>query len=48
MQYAIAAGGSAGLDKLWDILGEEAGLTLAQVGKTNFAQLNEVVANELE
>ena len=32
--YAIAAGGEAGLRTLWDVLMEEASLTLAQIGKT--------------
>ncbi|MEE4187351.1 MAG: alpha-hydroxy acid oxidase [Roseobacter sp.] len=32
MQFAIAAGGAAGLDKLWSLLAEETGLTLAQIG----------------
>ncbi|MEP2642292.1 alpha-hydroxy acid oxidase [Roseobacter sp.] len=32
MQFAIAAGGEPGLHRLWDLLTQEVGLTLAQMG----------------
>ncbi|MFK7743623.1 MAG: alpha-hydroxy acid oxidase [Roseobacter sp.] len=34
MQFAIAAGGRAGLDQFWSLLADEASLTLAQMGRT--------------
>ena len=34
MQFAIAAGGREGLARFWDLLAEEASLTLAQMGLT--------------
>ena len=34
MQFAIAAGGADGLAKFWQLLTEETGLTLAQMGRT--------------
>ena len=33
MQFAIAAGGREGLDRYWQLLSEEVGLTLAQIGR---------------
>lgn len=33
--FAIAAGGEGGLRDLWDVLSEEASLTLAQIGQTS-------------
>ena len=35
MQFAIAAGGREGLDRFWDLIAEEASLTLAQIGRTS-------------
>lgn len=35
MQLAIAAGGRDGLAQLWDLLADEASLTLAQIGRTS-------------
>lgn len=35
MQFAIAAGGEPGLARYWDMLAEEASLTLAQIGRTS-------------
>ena len=32
MQFAIAAGGRAGLERFWALLAEETSLTLAQMG----------------
>jgi len=34
MQFAIAAGGREGLAQFWDLLADETGLTLAQIGRT--------------
>ncbi|KAB7616037.1 alpha-hydroxy-acid oxidizing protein [Amylibacter sp. SFDW26] len=44
--YAIAAGGSRGLDQLTDILTQEVSITLAQLGETNIVSLgaNHIVA----
>lgn len=35
MQFAIAAGGQAGLERFWDLIAEETSLTLAQIGRTS-------------
>ena len=35
LQFAIAAGGQAGLHRLWDIFTEELSIAMAQVGRTN-------------
>lgn len=35
MQFAIAAGGEAGLARFWDLLADETSLTLAQIGRTS-------------
>ena len=35
MQFAIAAGGERGLAHFWNLLVEETGLTLAQIGRTS-------------
>jgi L-lactate dehydrogenase (cytochrome) len=32
LQYAIAAGGEAGLERLWDVLSDEMSIAMAQVG----------------
>ncbi|MEX0349279.1 MAG: alpha-hydroxy acid oxidase [Paracoccaceae bacterium] len=37
MQFAIAAGGEAGLHRLWDVLSDEMSIALAQVGATTVA-----------
>jgi L-lactate dehydrogenase (cytochrome) len=34
MQFAIAAGGEAGLARFWNLIVEEVGITLAQMGRT--------------
>ena len=34
MQFAIAAGGRDGLAQFWNMLADETGLTLAQIGRT--------------
>lgn len=34
LQFAIAAGGEAGLSRFWEMTAHEAGLTLAQMGRT--------------
>ncbi|MGA9409318.1 MAG: alpha-hydroxy acid oxidase [Roseobacter sp.] len=34
MQFAIAAGGREGLEQFWNLLADETGLTLAQIGRT--------------
>lgn len=39
MQFAIAAGGRAGLDQFWDLIKDEIGLTLAQIGQPNMADV---------
>ncbi len=39
MQFAIAAGGEAGLEQLWAVLSEEMDITLAQIGMTSIQQL---------
>ncbi|HMB74904.1 MAG TPA: alpha-hydroxy acid oxidase [Kiloniellaceae bacterium] len=44
MQFAIAARGEKGLDRLWDVLTEETSLTLAQLGKTSMASLEDCLA----
>tara|TARA_R110002072_G_scaffold3163_5_gene23613 strand:+ start:3437 stop:4567 length:1131 start_codon:yes stop_codon:yes gene_type:complete len=35
MQFAIAAGGEEGLQRLWDVLRDEASITMAQIGTTS-------------
>ncbi|MEM1076291.1 MAG: alpha-hydroxy acid oxidase [Pseudomonadota bacterium] len=40
MQFAIAAAGKAGLERLWDLLCEETSLTLAQIGQTHLPRGN--------
>ena len=32
LQFAIAAGGEAGLERLWDVLSEELSIAMAQTG----------------
>ncbi len=39
-QYAIAAGGEAGLESLWEVLSEELSNAMAQVGVTSVARRN--------
>ncbi|MCV3273830.1 alpha-hydroxy-acid oxidizing protein [Roseobacter sp. WL0113] len=41
LQFAIAAGGEAGLARFWDLTMEEVGLTLAQLGQTRLPRSNE-------
>ena len=43
--FAIAAGGRAGLDRLWDVLLQETSLTLAQIGMTDMASVRAEGAN---
>jgi L-lactate dehydrogenase (cytochrome) len=45
--FAIAAGGEEGLHGLWAALTDEADLTLAQIGKTDFTSLGDVIARPL-
>jgi L-lactate dehydrogenase (cytochrome) len=35
LQFAIAAGGEEGLQRLWDVLRDETSITLAQIGATS-------------
>ncbi len=37
--FALAAAGEAGLNRLWDVLGEEVEITLAQTGQTDMTNL---------
>ncbi len=39
--FAMAAGGEAGLHKLWDVLSAETSLTLAQIGRTSMRSLKD-------
>ena len=39
MQFAIAAGGAQGLDQFWGLVKTEIGLTLAQIGQPNMADV---------
>ena len=38
LQFAIAAGGEEGLQRLWDVLRDETSITLAQIGATSLPQ----------
>ena len=42
MQFAIAAGGEAGLARYWELVTEEISLTLAQIGCTDMAQVKQI------
>ena len=44
LQFAIAAGGGAGLRQLWEVVEAEVSLTLAQVGRTSMDGLEGVLA----
>jgi len=35
LQFAIAAGGEAGLHKLWDVISEEMSIAMAQTGQSH-------------
>ena len=37
LQFAIAAGGEAGLNRLWDVLTEELSIAMAQTGLTGLS-----------
>ena len=39
LQFAIAAGGEAGLHRLWEVISDELSIAMAQTGQTNLAQL---------
>jgi hypothetical protein len=39
MQYAAAGGGERGLAQWWQLLAEDIGNTLAQIGRTNLRDL---------
>lgn len=41
MQFAMAAEGERGLNQLWDVLGDEADITLAQLGVTSLEGLKD-------
>ena len=43
--FALAAAGEAGLNRLWDVLAEEVGITLAQTGHTNLRTLDSAGIN---
>ncbi len=45
MQFAIAAGGEAGLTQYCDLIAEEISLTLAQLGKTEMNGLSQTLAS---
>jgi (S)-mandelate dehydrogenase len=49
LQFAIAAGGEAGLNQLWSVLRDETSITLAQIGLTSLgdcADQNPVLQDE--
>ena len=39
LQFAIAAGGEAGLNQLWDVLSDETSIAMAQIGCTGLDQV---------
>lgn len=40
LQFAIAAGGEAGLAKLWDVFSDELSIAMAQTGLTSLTEMN--------
>jgi len=44
MQFAMAAGGEAGLAQFWDAITAEVGITIAQLGRTSMDGLSETLA----
>lgn len=44
LQFAIAAGGEAGLHRLWDVLSDEMSIAMAQTGLTDVGQLRDRTA----
>jgi L-lactate dehydrogenase (cytochrome) len=40
LQFAIAAAGEAGLDRLWEVLTEEMSIAMAQTGLTDLSRAN--------
>jgi L-lactate dehydrogenase (cytochrome) len=44
MLYAMAAGGEAGLDKMWSILSDETGIAMAQLGLTTMPSRSDSMA----
>lgn len=41
LQFAIAAGGEAGLAKLWDVFSDELSIAMAQTGLTSLTEMND-------
>lgn len=39
LQFAIAAGGEAGLNRLWEVLSDELSIAMAQTGTTNISEV---------
>ena len=42
LQFAIAAGGEPGLNRLWDVISDELSIAMAQIGLRNFRYLNHI------
>jgi len=43
LQFAIAAGGEAGLARMWDVLTQETSIAMAQIGVTRIADIDQAV-----
>lgn len=43
--FALAAGREAGLHRLWEVLGDEVGITLAQIGRADMTRLGTALAD---
>ncbi len=39
LQFAIAAGGEAGLHRLWEVLSEEMDIAMAQIGVSTLSEI---------